>query len=621
MTLVFSLDCVCAWACVFGCVRGINSRSNSSFHGHAGDIVAFDKTGRLLSRMQTGAAGVTGLELQCSGSGDSTCRLWFTNVLEKTVSYVHVDAPCATTMTSVPARTTFKNVCVGPGAPSCKADNENTCQQFGSNKERPDFTSHMNGTGWQERMVIYHSYGKDCTGLSDASALFSPCTLTQCEADFDGAEAEACVGTVRCRVGENPDGWKDADAVKCPDRVDCSNMNLDLLVMAGFFCHPCLPNPCMNAGTCVQGEPRIGYTCECPSGFEGNTCEQDKRHGTCNAVAAVGGVYAPQSACEGTNTKVSLGQACELQCKNSNMIRVPAVAATDKVPSSAQTPSQSDLMQLTCEYDAVSKTLGWKGNQSSCACVEGYFGVDCATYVISSSKQKSVGAAGGSVMHDESRSGVTIPQNALAESVIITLRVYKQSDLGDAFPKVDTGYTTVSDIVELLPHGQTFRSAVTISVGVRAGQSVDADRLGLFFWNDATSSWQELPRSTAVTSNSGAISVEGKSHHFSRWAVLEKPRAGGSSQLHWGVWLGIAGGILVVVTAVSVCFFLFTIKRRQGESLKPNMDPIAPSKGMGFGSEESQAIHLRVGSDDGEGNAPKRAWQEQSVVLGHVNGV
>ena len=236
-------------------------------------------------------------------------------------------------------------------------------------------------------------------------------------------------------------------------------------------------------------------------------------------------------------------------------------------------------------------------------------------------------------MHDESRSGVTIPQNALAESVIITLRVYKQSDLGDAFPKVDTGHTAVSDVVELLPHGQTFRSAVTISVGVHphergrydragaGGQSVDADRLGLFFWNDATSSWQELPRSTAVTSNSGAISVEGKSHHFSRWAVLEKPRAGGSSQLHWGVWLGIAGGILVVVTAVSVCFFLFAIRRRQGESLKPNMDPIAPSKGMVFGSEESQAIHLRVGSDDGEGNAPKRAWQEQSVVLGHVNGV
>ena len=58
-----------------------------------------------------------------------------------------------------------------------------------------------------------------------------------------------------------------------------------------------------------------------------------------------------------------------------------------------------------------------------------------------------------------------------------------------------------------------------------------------------------------------------------------------------------------------------------GWSIGGGHGPFAPSKGMGFGLEESQAIHLRVGSDDGEGNAPKRAWQEQSVVLGHVNGV
>ncbi|XP_041454487.1 neural-cadherin isoform X3 [Lytechinus variegatus] len=34
----------------------------------------------------------------------------------------------------------------------------------------------------------------------------------------------------------------------------------------------CVPNPCANGGTCVEGDP-TGYTCDCPSGYYGDRCE------------------------------------------------------------------------------------------------------------------------------------------------------------------------------------------------------------------------------------------------------------------------------------------------------------------------------------------------------------
>ena len=123
---------------------------------------------------------------------------------------------------------------------------------------RPDFSGH--NAGWQERMVIRHSYGKNCTALLNSNAL-------------------TCAG-LPCPVGhnmvqENGRVWEDADAVQCPDRTDCENVNLDFLVMAGFFCHPCLPNPCMNHGVCANTGPRIGFQCWCPDNYWGGTCEKE----------------------------------------------------------------------------------------------------------------------------------------------------------------------------------------------------------------------------------------------------------------------------------------------------------------------------------------------------------
>lgn len=39
----------------------------------------------------------------------------------------------------------------------------------------------------------------------------------------------------------------------------------------------CDSNPCMNGGTCTQGEPG-SYICRCPRGFSGDSCELGKLH-------------------------------------------------------------------------------------------------------------------------------------------------------------------------------------------------------------------------------------------------------------------------------------------------------------------------------------------------------
>jgi len=88
-----------------------------------------------------------------------------TNVIEKTVSYLSIETPCGLDTTStLPAPTPFKQACAAANE-ACKIDRDKTCTSTLSleNRVRPDFASH-NGAGWQGRMVIKHSYGKNCTG-------------------------------------------------------------------------------------------------------------------------------------------------------------------------------------------------------------------------------------------------------------------------------------------------------------------------------------------------------------------------------------------------------------------------------------------------------------------------
>jgi hypothetical protein len=73
-------------------------------------------------------------------------------------------------------------------------------------------------------MVIPHSYGKHC---SNATA---------------GAPVNR------------------SDALLCPDRTDCADVNNDALLMSGYLCHPCLPNICDEDEVCVN-LPYEGVKC------------------------------------------------------------------------------------------------------------------------------------------------------------------------------------------------------------------------------------------------------------------------------------------------------------------------------------------------------------------------
>jgi len=532
----------------------------------SGDVFAFDRNSRQLGRIPTGSAGVTGIELECSDASDTSCRLWFTNIEDKTVSYISIETPCASSdVGELPATVnSLKQACVS-AEEACKVDRDVTTPALQSaDRQRPDFTSHFNDASWQERMVIHHSYGKDCTGIANADTFFNTCAASDCAADGLGAD---CVGTVRCRVGangrnNNPMGgtsaWEDQDAVKCPDRTDCTNMNLDLLVMAGYFCHPCLPNPCMNSGTCANAEPRQGFTCSCQDGFAGNSCQVDTRVSACGALSAAGGTYTPAASCQVAG-KAGLGQACNLQCANDNMVRVPTspvntrMAATVPASStSASPPTQVELLQRRCELDAQTMSAVWTGSSAACACRPRYFGSDCSKLIkAAATMETKVGSAGADVML-EGGHGVRIPKGALAEGqeVIVSVTAFKEADLAGAgaFPPVAEGMRAVSDVMELLPEGISFAKDVTVSIGL-ASVAVKEDHVALFYWDVTSGSWTELAGSglasagDALVKDAGRL-VQGPSSHFSRWVVLEKPR---KSSTHWGVWVGIAVAVLVVV--------------------------------------------------------------------------
>jgi len=48
--------------------------------------------------------------------------------------------------------------------------------------------------------------------------------------------------------------------------------NYDMLLMTGFRCHRCLPEPCMNGGSC-ENLWRQGYQCTCAGNFTGVNCQ------------------------------------------------------------------------------------------------------------------------------------------------------------------------------------------------------------------------------------------------------------------------------------------------------------------------------------------------------------
>ena len=58
-------------------------------------------------------------------------------------------------------------------------------------------------------------------------------------------------------------------------KSECGLVNFDVLLMEGFICHVCLPEPCKHGGRCVHHAGTYtlgGFSCQCPLGFSGDIC-------------------------------------------------------------------------------------------------------------------------------------------------------------------------------------------------------------------------------------------------------------------------------------------------------------------------------------------------------------
>lgn len=84
-------------------------------------------------------------------------------------------------------------------------------------------------------------------------------------ADYADAEVHHCGGnsvTLSAAMAGMPTADEDGNY----------RMNNDALLMEGYLCHVCLPEPCANGGVCSHVP--WGFTCDCSgTGFGGDTCE------------------------------------------------------------------------------------------------------------------------------------------------------------------------------------------------------------------------------------------------------------------------------------------------------------------------------------------------------------
>jgi hypothetical protein len=177
-----------------------------------GNIHIFDLSGKEIGHLPVSQRGLAGLEFKCDNS--TTCNLYFANALTNEVAMVSI----ANEVSSVAASALPRRSCNIKG-----------------NFTRPPFNV-THGAGYQNPMVLKYSYGKHCDG-------FEP-----------GEDVE-----------KKGISWP--ELLKCPDRADCSKVNGDAILMAGYLCHPCIPNPCMYLmRSCLNSLP---YSCspgfQCPS--------------------------------------------------------------------------------------------------------------------------------------------------------------------------------------------------------------------------------------------------------------------------------------------------------------------------------------------------------------------
>jgi len=178
-----------------------------------GNVHVFDLSGKELGHIPVSKRGLAGLEFKCVS--DTSCNLYFANAVTNEIGMVSIPNE----KSSVASKALLRK--------SCSTE---------SNYTRPPFNV-THGAGYQNAMVIKYSYGKHCDGFKA------------------GEDVEKTAGKHM------------ADVLACPDRTDCDNTNGDAILMAGYLCHACIPNPCNYLQrSCLDMLP---YTCtagfQCPS--------------------------------------------------------------------------------------------------------------------------------------------------------------------------------------------------------------------------------------------------------------------------------------------------------------------------------------------------------------------
>ena len=163
-----------------------------------GKAHVFEMDGKFREVLNLTSAGLAGLDVTCSDQ----CTLHFVNMLTNELGRLHFDP-------------STRRAYTWSGPDSCNA--------LAASYDRPRFNV-THGPGYQNSMVIPHSYGKNCTDLTP------------------GAPVDKTA------------------ALLCPDRTDCDNVNNDALLMSGYLCHPCLPDICSVDEYCVN-IPYKGMTC------------------------------------------------------------------------------------------------------------------------------------------------------------------------------------------------------------------------------------------------------------------------------------------------------------------------------------------------------------------------
>jgi len=207
----------------------------------SGNVQAFDKQGNWINELRTGETGLAGLTY-------SDGKLWMTNALSNKVMHVAVSGY------STAALASCSNKCGDEFCARCKIGA--ACDAH-----------------------------KDC-----ASGL---CSEGKCKEHADTMTDSKCVkkGALTPVIKPEPEpgdddyvapvaGYADPDAaVEQTDlyadykKDDCGTLNFDALLLSGYLCHVCLPNPCDNGGKCMN-VPNLGYSCDCSKiAFSGDQCQ------------------------------------------------------------------------------------------------------------------------------------------------------------------------------------------------------------------------------------------------------------------------------------------------------------------------------------------------------------